>query len=349
MPQQPWTERALAVARVDLSPSHRRAAPWRVVLATVLSLAGSLGVDALLVVIGTRLFPATRGYIHFRFSDYARLTTIGVLIACAAWPITIKISPASRWLFFRMAILVTPVLWLPDLYLLVLGQPAEAVGVLMLMHLSIALVTYNLLVHLAPPRSEQGGWPGRGGDRAPAGAPSRPTLSPGLRTWPMAAGPRPPALSEESEARAVAAAGASGSGAPRRAALAMLLLVGLELALGVGALVLVPYGRGTVWVPRQGRGIYLVHAIVGGLLGLGALAVLYGTRLAERVVRIGMALGLAGIVVAAGGGLATVHHSTRLLGLGLMLLGSMLAGFGYLMPLVEPAAPEPGQPSPLQP
>ena len=49
-----------------------------------------------------------------------------------------------------MAVLVTLVLWLPDLYILSKGQPGDAVGVLMFMHLAIALVTYNLLVHLAP-------------------------------------------------------------------------------------------------------------------------------------------------------------------------------------------------------
>ena len=37
---------------------------------------------------------------------------------------------APRWLFFRLAVLVTLVLWLPDLYLLDLGQPGQAVAVL---------------------------------------------------------------------------------------------------------------------------------------------------------------------------------------------------------------------------
>jgi hypothetical protein len=41
---------------------------------------------------------------------------------------------------------------LPDFYLLYKHQPVEAVVVLMSMHLAIALVTYNALVHLAPPR-----------------------------------------------------------------------------------------------------------------------------------------------------------------------------------------------------
>jgi hypothetical protein len=90
--------------------------------------------------------------VHFQFHDYARLTIIGVLIACAAWPVVTRITSSPRWVFFRMAILVTLALWLPDLYILYQGQPTKAVGVLMVMHLAIALVTYNALVHLAPTR-----------------------------------------------------------------------------------------------------------------------------------------------------------------------------------------------------
>jgi hypothetical protein len=151
------TERALAWARIDLSPSHRPPEWWRVALATVLSIAGSLGVDALLVFIGTRLFPSTKGYAHFQFHDYAKLTVIGVLIACAAWPVVARISSDPRWLFFRLAILVTLVLLLPDVYIWHQGQPAKAVLVLMAMHLAIALVTYNLLVHVAPVRAARRG------------------------------------------------------------------------------------------------------------------------------------------------------------------------------------------------
>jgi hypothetical protein len=67
-----------------------------------------------------------------------------------AWPVITRISSAPRWIFFRLAILVTLVLWLPDVYILYLGQPADAVAVLIVMHLAIALITYNLLVRLAP-------------------------------------------------------------------------------------------------------------------------------------------------------------------------------------------------------
>jgi hypothetical protein len=120
-----------------------------VVVATLASLAGSLAADAILVAIGTAIFPSTKGYVHFRFGDYSKLTIIGVLIACMAWPVVTRISSAPRWLFFRLAIVVTVVLLAPDAWLLLRGAPAQAVLVLVVMHLAIALVTYNCLVHLA--------------------------------------------------------------------------------------------------------------------------------------------------------------------------------------------------------
>jgi hypothetical protein len=49
-------------------------------------------------------------------------------------------------------VLVTAVLLLPDLWLILKGQPHEAVAVLVAMHLAIALVTYNCLVRIADVR-----------------------------------------------------------------------------------------------------------------------------------------------------------------------------------------------------
>ena len=149
------TERIMSWARLDLSPAHRPPQWWRVALATLLALVLSLAADAALVAIGTKLFPSTRGYVHFQFNDYAKLTVVGVLIACAGWPVVARISSAPRWLFFRLAVLVTLVLFLPDVYIWHQGQPAQAVIVLMAMHVAIALVTYNLLVHLAPVRARR--------------------------------------------------------------------------------------------------------------------------------------------------------------------------------------------------
>ena len=143
-------EWAVSYARLTLSPRHRQPSPVRVLLATCASLILCLVADKILVSIGEAIFPSTKGYSHFQFSDYAKLTVIGVLIACIAWPIVSRATWDPRWLFFRLAILVTLVLWLPDLYILYRGQPGDAVAVLMVMHLAIALLTYNSLVHIAP-------------------------------------------------------------------------------------------------------------------------------------------------------------------------------------------------------
>ena len=150
----PFTTRARSSASSGASRSTSRprvSGPRRrVALATIVSLVGSLALDALLVAIGTAIFTSTKHYGHFRLSDYGKLTIIGVLIVCAAWPVVTWISSAPRWLFFRLAILVTLFLWLPDFYILVRGQPANAVTVLMCMHVAIAFVTYNALVNIAP-------------------------------------------------------------------------------------------------------------------------------------------------------------------------------------------------------
>jgi hypothetical protein len=143
-------QKVLDLIHLDFAPEHGQPSGARVVLATVVSLVGSLLADALLVVIAQAVVPSTKGYAHFQFADYGKLTVIGVIIACVAWPITTRITSQPRWMFFRMAILVTLVLWLPDVYILVQGQPAKAVGFLFAMHLAIAVVTYNALVHLAP-------------------------------------------------------------------------------------------------------------------------------------------------------------------------------------------------------
>jgi hypothetical protein len=150
-PQSPTlVERVVEACRIDLDPAHRQPSAKRVFIATIGSLIGSLAVDAVLVVIGVATFPSTEGYVHFQFHDYSKLTVIGVILACLAWPVVTRITSAPRWIFLRLAVLVTLVLLLPDLWILHKGQPPRAVAVLMVMHLAIAFLTYNLLVHIAP-------------------------------------------------------------------------------------------------------------------------------------------------------------------------------------------------------
>jgi hypothetical protein len=129
----------------------------RVVLATAVSVVGSLVADAILVATGTALFPSTKGYVHFRFSDYGKLTVIGVVVACLGWPVVTRISSSPKWLYLRLAVVVTLVLWIPDLYILAKGEPTKAVAVLMVMHLAIAVITYACMTRLA-----------KVGERAPA-------------------------------------------------------------------------------------------------------------------------------------------------------------------------------------
>jgi len=168
-------DRALRLVRVDFAPAHRQPSVVRVAAATALALAGSLAADALLVAAGKAVFPSTRHYPHFQVGDYGKLTVIGVLVACLAWPVVTRISSAPRWLFFRQAIAVTLVLLLPDLYILYLGQPAKAVAVLMLMHLAIGVVTYNCLVRAAPVREDTAA--GRHQAAAPPDTESYPAVS----------------------------------------------------------------------------------------------------------------------------------------------------------------------------
>lgn len=142
---RPWLRRF----RIDFNP--KTPPPLAAVLvATVVAVAGSLAADAVLVRIGVAVFPATRGYAHFQFGDYSKLTVIGVLIACAGWPIVARISSQPKWLFLRAAIAVTLVLFLPDVAIWYLGQSATAVFVLIWMHVAIAIVTYLSLILLAP-------------------------------------------------------------------------------------------------------------------------------------------------------------------------------------------------------
>lgn len=148
-------KKAASLVHLDFAPEHRQPSVLRVVIAAVVSVAGSLLADALLVLIAEAIFPGTKGYEHFQFADYAKLTVVGVIIACAAWPVTTRITSRPRWMFSRMAVIVTIVLWLPDVAILVMGQPGNAVGTLFVMHLAIALVTYYALVLIAPVRARQ--------------------------------------------------------------------------------------------------------------------------------------------------------------------------------------------------
>ena len=289
--------RLMQAARLDLSPRHRQPSLVRVALATLASLALSLGVDAAAVRLGTTIFPTTRGYGHFHFSDYATLTVIGVLVACAAWPIVTRATSRPRWLFFRLAVVVTLALWVPDLWILASGQPPRAVGILMVMHLGIALVTYNLLVRAAPVGPQA-----RGSDAGVEGGASDLVLT----------------------ERAVLVVWTT-----------MAILVAVELMLGVAAIVSVPFGRRPTLVPTNGTVEYLAHGSLGIVLALGAVVVLVMSTAAGRLARIGAVMGAAGVACGLAGGVMASIEVTRVLGMSLMMLGVVVAGVGYLVPALE--------------
>jgi hypothetical protein len=147
-------QRLLEMFHVDFDPP-RQPSRGEVLFASLVAVVGSLVADMIIAAIATRVFPSTKGYAHFQFSDYAKLTVIGVVIACVGWPVTTRITSRPKWLFLRMAIVVTIVLLIPDAAIWYLGQPAKAVSFLVLMHLAIAVVTYKALVVLAPVRRQR--------------------------------------------------------------------------------------------------------------------------------------------------------------------------------------------------
>ena len=122
----------------------------RLVLASIVALTGSLLACSVLVLLGVRAFPATAGYVHFQFADYAKLTTIGVLVGCVAWPVFCAVFVRARLLYIWAAIAASVVLLAPDAWILLHGAPLEAVVVLVAMHVAVAAITLTALIFLAP-------------------------------------------------------------------------------------------------------------------------------------------------------------------------------------------------------
>src|ERR1035438_5709952 len=133
------------VTTVNGWPSARR-----VTLVTMLSALASLVVNAALVWLATAFDPPLQHYSHFRLSDYGTLTIVGVAGAGVAWYLAARILTTPRRTFFRVAVVVMVVLWVPDVWLLIKHEPTRAVVFLVIMHAAVALITYNFLVHAAP-------------------------------------------------------------------------------------------------------------------------------------------------------------------------------------------------------
>jgi hypothetical protein len=109
--------------------------------------------------------------------------------------------------------------------------------------------------------------------------------------------------------------------------------VSIESLLGIMALFSVPLGRPSGWLPAQGRVVFLAHASFGLLLALASVALVARIKGTSRMSHITAWLGLTGVLIAGVGGLLTSATSLiRFLGLALMLVGAMMAAFGYRVP-----------------
>ena len=190
----------------------------------------------------------------------------------------------------------------------------SAVAILMSMHLGIALVTYYALVVVAP-----------------AGNP------PGLREAPAGGRDHETAYREVGESPSARHVDGRTPRFGKWVWILMMIGVGVEFAAGIAALIVVPFGRPDGWFPRDGQTAYLIHAGLGGVLTLAALSLVMVAP-PGRLTRAGVLIGLGGLVLGAGGGLLAVYHPSRVAGLVLMLVGAVVAFFGYLIPLAEPEA-----------
>ncbi len=149
------TLRGPAALHLDFPAGNAQPALWRWLVASIIALAGSIAACATLAAIGIALVPSTAGYEHYGFSDYAKLTTLGVGAAAITWPIVTLVTTRARRLYLWLAIIVTIVSFAPDLWILRGGQPAPAVADLAVMHVAVGLITYLALVFIAPQRTKR--------------------------------------------------------------------------------------------------------------------------------------------------------------------------------------------------
>jgi hypothetical protein len=308
----------LARSRVDLQPSGAPPPLRRLSTVTLLCVICSLAADAGLIRLGGVLFPAIQSYSHFHPFDYGTLTVLGVIAACASWPMAIRISSVPRSFFLRLAIFVTTLLLVPDAWLLLGHETAKGVLVLVAMHFSIALITYNFLVHLAPARTVI---VNRRDTEANESTPPERELS-----VESAEKITKPDLNHERILRLV-----------------MMWAVAVEFLTGLVSIVYVPIDRPDGWFATRGESLYLAHAILGGLLALGVVTMLTRTSRLDRRSWIAAVVGGSGVFLSAVGGVMCVEHPLRLFGMALMFLGSSVAFFAYLTPsLASAPMPPPG-------
>ncbi len=276
----------------------------RVALATTFAASASVLVNFALVHLAISFDPTLTYYAHFRLSDYGTLSVLGVLCAGAAWYLVAHNVTEPRTMFFRVAVVSMLILWIPDVWLYVKHEPTRAVTYLVVMHLAVALITYNSLVFAAPV--------GQRVSNEPAPSPLVPDDEDGATTR------------------------------VRRAQwVVMMIAIALEFGTGLIGMLYVPFNRASGWLSHRGEVIYVVHALLGAVLGLAALALTSHVlrTSAHRIDRIAAVSGLCGVSIGAVGGVLCVSHALRLLGMALMFVGVSVAFFGYLIPMIDDAQP----------
>jgi integral membrane protein len=118
-----------------------------------------------------------------------------------------------------------------------------------------------------------------------------------------------------------------------RFAATLAVLVGLEFVLGIVVLLSVPFNRPSGTLPTSGTAVYLVHAIGGVALALAAVAFVVRVSGLDRTAQTVAWMGLSGVALSGAGGLMTEAQSLpRFVGMALMFIGAMIAGFSYLVP-----------------
>jgi hypothetical protein len=153
--RSPLAERAARAFDLDFPKGRRQPSLARFVVASVVAVVGSVVACAALAAAAVAAMPGLAGYEHFQFGEYTKLTVVGVVLACLAWPAMAWLSSRAWRPFLWLAVAVTVAGLAPDVWILLKGQPAAAVGVLVLMHVALALITYPALVLIAPQRSPE--------------------------------------------------------------------------------------------------------------------------------------------------------------------------------------------------
>ena len=135
-----------------------------------------------------------------------------------------------------------------------------------------------------------------------------------------------------------------------RLARTLVVLVATEFLVGIAAVIVIPFSRASGWVPSKGAVVYLVHAALGVVVVVGAVALVLRLRGAARTILVVGWLGLVSLVVAGTGGLLTEAQSTvRFFGMALMLIGTAFAAFAYMIPTMLTASRRGSKPAEQNP